>query len=100
MSLEFLDFSTHIHPYKSVMLADPANPNSCDGIRSRVRQLIVGKDNPESKPQYSHDYAYRALIPMDKVIEGVGSEVALTRTMHVREPEKQLLTSLPTYLTL
>ena len=68
------------------MITSPANFQtcSCDGIRSRVRQCIAGRESPAAQPQYSHDYAYRALVPMDKVVEAVGTDVAMTRTMHVR----------------
>ena len=58
----------------------------CDGIRSRVRQLILGEDNPESYPQYTHVYAYRGLLPMDKAIETMGKDTATGRIVHVREP--------------
>jgi salicylate hydroxylase len=56
----------------------------CDGIRSRVRQLILGENNPQSYPQYSHTYAYRGLVPMDKVVEAVGKETAMSRNVHVK----------------
>jgi salicylate hydroxylase len=58
----------------------------CDGIRSRVRQLILGEDNPESYPQYSHAYAYRGLLPIDKAVEAMGKDTAMSRVIHVREP--------------
>ncbi|KAI1272481.1 hypothetical protein F5Y07DRAFT_300488 [Xylaria sp. FL0933] len=38
----------------------------CDGIRSRVRQLILGEANPASYPRYTNKFCFRALIPMDK----------------------------------
>jgi salicylate hydroxylase len=57
----------------------------CDGIKSRVRQLILGEDNPESYPQYSHVYAYRGLLPMDKAVEAMGRDTAMSRILHVRE---------------
>jgi salicylate hydroxylase len=58
----------------------------CDGIRSRVRQLILGEDNPQSYPQYSHVYAYRGLISMDKAVEAVGIETAMSRIVHASMP--------------
>jgi salicylate hydroxylase len=57
-----------------------------DGIMSRVRQLILGEDNPESYLQYSHVYAYRGLLPMDKAFEALGKEIAMNRVVQVRKP--------------
>ncbi|KAF5011077.1 hypothetical protein FDECE_2816 [Fusarium decemcellulare] len=55
----------------------------CDGIRSRVRQLIVGADHPSARPTYSHKYAYRGLVEMDKAIEAIGEERARNACMHM-----------------
>ena len=55
----------------------------CDGIKSRVRQLIVGQDHPSAHPVYTHKYAYRGLIPMEEAIKVVGEERALNACMHV-----------------
>ncbi|MCJ1473326.1 hypothetical protein MMC13_001977 [Lambiella insularis] len=57
----------------------------CDGIKSRVRQLILGDDDPAAQPQYTHKYAYRGLIPMDKAIEALGEEKAVNANLHVRD---------------
>ncbi|KAF4981771.1 hypothetical protein FZEAL_2493 [Fusarium zealandicum] len=63
----------------------------CDGIRSRVRQLLVGADHPSAMPTYSHKYAYRGLVPMDKAIEAVGEERARNACMHMG-PDGHMLT--------
>ncbi|OKL55503.1 Salicylate hydroxylase [Talaromyces atroroseus] len=55
----------------------------CDGIRSRVRQLILGEDNPASYPGYSHKKAYRGLIPMEKALPALGEAKVNTRFMHL-----------------
>ena len=55
----------------------------CDGIRSRVRQLIPGENNPQSYPQYSCVYADSGLIPMDKAVEAVAQETAMSRMVHM-----------------
>jgi salicylate hydroxylase len=55
----------------------------CDGIKSKVRQIIVGKDHPSAHPSYTHKYAYRGLAPMDEAIKAVGEELALNSCMHV-----------------
>ncbi|KAH6993635.1 hypothetical protein EDB82DRAFT_524718 [Fusarium venenatum] len=63
----------------------------CDGIGSRVRKMIVGENHPSARPQYSHKYAYRGLIPMDKAIEAVGEERARNACMHMG-PDGHILT--------
>lgn len=55
----------------------------CDGIKSRVRQILVGRDHPSARPVYTHKYAYRGLIPMDKAVEAIGDENARNSKMHV-----------------
>jgi salicylate hydroxylase len=48
----------------------------CDGIKSKTRPWLLGKDDPASDAVYSGKYAYRGLIPMEKAIEMLGEEVA------------------------
>ena len=55
----------------------------CDGIKSRVRQILFGKDHPSARPVYTHKYAYRGLIPMEKAVAAVGEERAQNACMHV-----------------
>lgn len=55
----------------------------CDGIRSRVRQLILGEDHPASHPGYTHKYAFRGLIPMEKAKAALGDDKTSTRHMHL-----------------
>ena len=55
----------------------------CDGIKSRVRALLVGEDRPAAAPSFTHKYAYRGLVPMDKAVEAVGEELASNACMHV-----------------
>jgi len=55
----------------------------CDGIRSRVRQLILGEHNPESYPSYTNKYAFRGLIPMDKAEAALGKAKVETRHMYL-----------------
>ncbi|OTB07890.1 hypothetical protein M426DRAFT_215521 [Hypoxylon sp. CI-4A] len=55
----------------------------CDGIKSRVRQLVFGKDNPASYPHYTHKVAYRALVPMNKAKQVLGEYKAGNQHIHV-----------------
>ena len=57
----------------------------CDGIKSRVRQLMVGVDHPSAKPTYTHKYAYRGLVPMEQAIEAIGNERAQNACMHMAQ---------------
>lgn len=55
----------------------------CDGIKSRVRAAMFGEDHPATRPVYTHKYAYRALIPIDKAVAVLGEENAKNACMHV-----------------
>lgn len=56
----------------------------CDGIKSRVRALLLGDDlHPAASPSFTHKYAYRGLVPMDKAVAAVGEELASNSCMHV-----------------
>ena len=55
----------------------------CDGIKSRVREIVVGASHPSVYPSYTHKYAYRGMLPMDKAIEALGEERARNSCMHV-----------------
>ncbi|OTB00240.1 hypothetical protein M426DRAFT_15700 [Hypoxylon sp. CI-4A] len=55
----------------------------CDGIKSRVRQLLFGESNPASYPSYAHQVAYRGLVKMEKALPALGEEKALNQCMHM-----------------
>ncbi|POS74306.1 salicylate 1-monooxygenase SalA [Diaporthe helianthi] len=55
----------------------------CDGIKSKVRELILGTDNPASYPTYTHVAAYRTVIPMEVAIKILGERKAKTFNNHV-----------------
>ncbi|RAL16224.1 FAD-dependent oxidoreductase [Aspergillus homomorphus CBS 101889] len=55
----------------------------CDGIKSQVRQIILGADHPAAKPSYTHKYAYRGLVPMEKAVAAIGEELASNSCMHM-----------------
>ncbi|KAL9110681.1 MAG: hypothetical protein Q9227_004858 [Pyrenula ochraceoflavens] len=54
-----------------------------DGIKSRVRDIILGSDNPRSYPTYTHKVAYRTMIPMPKAVEALGEYKAKNQHNHV-----------------
>ncbi|KAJ9196335.1 hypothetical protein DTO164E3_6391 [Paecilomyces variotii] len=63
----------------------------CDGIKSRVRQIIVGADHLSAHPSYTHKYAYRGLAPMKDAIAAIGEERAMNSCLHMG-PNAHMLT--------
>ncbi|KEZ46252.1 Salicylate hydroxylase [Scedosporium apiospermum] len=63
----------------------------CDGIKSRVREIVVGASHPSAHPSYSYKYAYRGLLSMEKAIEALGEERARNACMHMG-PDGHVLT--------
>ncbi|KAL4940838.1 hypothetical protein BDV06DRAFT_230098 [Aspergillus oleicola] len=63
----------------------------CDGIKSRVRQILVGEDHPSARPVFTQKYAYRGLVPMEKAIDAIGEELASNSCMHMG-PNNHMLT--------
>lgn len=55
----------------------------CDGIKSRVRQVMFGAKHPCAFPSYTHKYAYRGLVPIGDAIAAIGKERAENACMHV-----------------
>ncbi|KAF9895182.1 hypothetical protein FE257_000084 [Aspergillus nanangensis] len=54
----------------------------CDGIKSRIRQLILGPDNPASYPHYTHKIAFRGLVPMAQATAQLGDYRARNQHMY------------------
>ncbi|XPS95368.1 hypothetical protein M3J09_004659 [Ascochyta lentis] len=54
----------------------------CDGIHSIMRELMFGPGHPSCSPSYSHKYAIRSLIPMDKARAALGVFKTSNRIMH------------------
>lgn len=53
----------------------------CDGIKSQVRAWMVGEEHPSAHPSYTHKYAYRGLVPMDKARRELGDDLAQNAKM-------------------
>lgn len=53
----------------------------CDGIRSMVRQVLLGRKSAEDDLSFSGTVAYRAIIPMEKAIEALGEDFAVNAQM-------------------
>ncbi|KAF2204951.1 putative salicylate hydroxylase [Delitschia confertaspora ATCC 74209] len=52
----------------------------CDGIRSRVKQFVVGE---HFQATYTHKYAFRGLIPMETAYARLGQDKTDTRHMYL-----------------
>lgn len=55
----------------------------CDGIKSRTKEILLGKEHETAHAVFSGKYAYRGLIPMDKAIKAVGEEYARNSQMYL-----------------
>lgn len=44
----------------------------CDGIHSRVRAAMFGKENVVSQPSFGYEGCYRGMIPMEKAVAAIG----------------------------
>ncbi|KAK1585903.1 salicylate 1-monooxygenase sala [Colletotrichum navitas] len=55
----------------------------CDGIKSRVRELILGEGNPASYPHFAHKVAYRCLLPYEACHKVLGDWKGRNFHMHI-----------------
>lgn len=55
----------------------------CDGIKSKVRQHLLGADHPAAHAVFSGKYAYRGLIPMADAAALMGDELARNSQMYL-----------------
>ena len=64
-----------------------------DGIKSKCRQLLLGKDSPEALPKFAGEFAYRGMVPMEKAVSVLGDEFA--RNSMVNMAPGRLTTTYP-----
>lgn len=57
----------------------------CDGIKSRLRKVVLGKEDPAALPVFSGKYAWRALLPMEVAAKAMGDEYARNAQMFLGE---------------
>lgn len=55
----------------------------CDGIRSRVRELVLGDTDPAARATFTGKYAYRGLVPMATAALQLGDELARNSQMYL-----------------
>ena len=54
-----------------------------DGIKSKCRQILFGKDSPEAIPKFAKEFAYRGMVPMEKAVEVLGDEFARNSMVNI-----------------
>ncbi|KAJ5740707.1 salicylate hydroxylase [Penicillium malachiteum] len=58
----------------------------CDGIKSKVRRYVSESDDISNHISYTHMYAYRGVIEMERAVKAVGRERAENSSVHVSNP--------------
>ncbi|MBE3044679.1 FAD-dependent oxidoreductase [Candidatus Bathyarchaeota archaeon] len=58
----------------------------CDGIKSRVREIVLETSGASVQPSYTNKYAYRGMLSMENAVEALGEERARNACMHVSTP--------------
>ncbi|KAL8929287.1 MAG: hypothetical protein Q9208_001370 [Pyrenodesmia sp. 3 TL-2023] len=72
-------------------LAEADTIIGCDGIRSRVRQLLLEKQSPIEDCTFAGKYAFRGLVPMATAKSILGAKMAGNSQMYLG-PEGSILT--------
>ncbi|KAI9665458.1 MAG: hypothetical protein M1831_001600 [Alyxoria varia] len=54
-----------------------------DGVKSKIRQTLLGPDNPDSYPKYSGEFGYRSLVNMDEAVEVLGEDFAKNGNVNI-----------------
>jgi len=57
----------------------------CDGIKSVLRKVVLGKDDPAAWPSFTGKFAWRALLPMEVAAKAMGDEYAHNAQMFLGE---------------
>jgi salicylate hydroxylase len=55
----------------------------CDGIKSMTRQMVFGEEGKHATPQFTGEYAYRALVPEAIARETLGDELAMNCQLYI-----------------
>ena len=82
VKIDELEDGVRLH-FQDGTTAEAAAVIGCDGIKSETRVNLLGKDHPAAHAVFSGKYAYRGLIPMEKVAAIIGDEQARNSQIHV-----------------
>ena len=58
---------------------------ACDGIRSAVRPILLGRQSAQDDLSFAKTIAYRTLVPMEAAIEAIGKDLATNAQMYTAE---------------
>ncbi len=61
--------------------ADASAVIGCDGVKSKLRRIVVGEDDEAAHASFTGNYAYKGLVPMDKAVSVLGDEMARNSVM-------------------
>lgn len=64
-------------------MADADAVVGCDGVRSRVRQILRGHANDVEDLKFSRKFVYRGLVPMDQAKAALGDDLAGNSQMYL-----------------
>lgn len=79
LEVEELEDGVRLH-FADGGTAEASAAVGCDGIKSNLRQNVLGKEDRAAYPVFTGKYGYRGLIPMDKAV-GLLGELAKRGTM-------------------
>ena len=54
-----------------------------DGIKSTCRQLLLGEKSSEVNPKFAKEFAYRAMVPMERAVAVLGDEFARNSMVNI-----------------
>lgn len=63
--------------------ADASAAVGCDGVKSKLRHMVLGAEDAAAHPVFAGTYAYRGLIPMEKAVALLGDEMARNGVMWI-----------------
>ena len=54
-----------------------------DGIKSKCRQILLGETSSDAKPKFAKEFAYRAMVPMERAVAVLGDEFARNSMVNI-----------------
>ena len=54
-----------------------------DGIKSKCRQLLLGEKSSDANPKFAKEFAYRAMVPMERAVAVLGDEFARNSMVNI-----------------
>lgn len=80
MEVEELEDGVRLH-FADGGKAEASAVVGCDGVKSNLRHIVLGKEDETAHPTFTGKYAYRGLIPMEKAVGLLGDDLARNSVM-------------------